>query len=151
MGRPDAYRGVRSRISRSFPESGTGGSKNVKVSIQGTNWLFDGNVLYPGSSAEGLLTNARMVNSVFEDDRETVPEILGRFESDANTDRFISRIPDYAPHGIAAFTISLQGGAPNYEGAVNSAFNVDGTLRGGYLARVARVIEAADTMVARSF
>jgi len=120
----------------------------VKVSIQGTNWLFDGNVLYPGSSAEGLLTNVRMVNSVFEDDRETVPEILGRFESDANTDRFISRIPDYAPHGIAAFTISLQGGAPNYEGAVNSAFNVDGALRGGYLARV---IEAADTMVARSF
>lgn len=74
----------------------------MKVSIEGTNWLFDGNVLDPGSPVEGLLTNVRMVNSVFEDDRETVPEILGRFESDANTDRFISRIPDYAAHGIAA-------------------------------------------------
>lgn len=116
----------------------------MRISIDGERWLFDGEVIHPGSPAEGLLTNVRMVNSVFEDDRADMPEILGAFDPDANTDRFIARIPDYVAHGIRAFTLSLQGGAPNYEGAVNSAFNADGSLRDGYLKRVARVIEAAD-------
>jgi hypothetical protein len=43
-----------------------------------------------------------------------------------------------------AFTINLQGGMPGHEGAVNSAFRPDGSLKNEYLARVARVIEAAD-------
>jgi hypothetical protein len=33
---------------------------------------------------------------------------------------------------------------PGYEGAVNSAFNPDGTLRDSYMSRVRRVIEACD-------
>jgi hypothetical protein len=33
---------------------------------------------------------------------------------------------------------------PGYEGAVNSAFNPDGSLRPHYLQRVRRVIEACD-------
>ena len=47
-------------------------------------------------------------------------------------------------HGVNAFTLSLQGGMPGYEGALNSAFEPDGSLRESYLARVARVIEACD-------
>jgi hypothetical protein len=47
-------------------------------------------------------------------------------------------------HGVRAFTINLQGGMPGYEGAVNSAFDADGTLRPAYLRRVRRVIEACD-------
>ena len=43
-----------------------------------------------------------------------------------------------------AFTICLQGGMPGYEGAVNSAFEPDGSLRPAYLARVERVIRACD-------
>src|SRR5262249_53419372 len=53
-------------------------------------------------------------------------------------------IPDYAAHGVRAFTLCLQGGFPGYEGAVNSAFQPDGALRESYLMRVGRVIEACD-------
>jgi hypothetical protein len=82
--------------------------------------------------------NVRMVNAVFEDRNKS------DFDPESNTDRFIARIPDYAAHGVNAFTICLQGGMPGYEGAVNSAFEPDGTLRPGYLARVERVIRACD-------
>ena len=51
---------------------------------------------------------------------------------------------DYLSHGVRAFTINLQGGMPGYEGAQNSAFDADGTLRDAYLQRVRRVIEACD-------
>ena len=47
-------------------------------------------------------------------------------------------------HGVRAFTLCLQGGSCGYEGAVNSAFNPDGSLRETYLKRVRRVIEACD-------
>ncbi len=82
--------------------------------------------------------NVRMVNSVFEDLHK--PD----FDPEANTNRFLSHLPDYAAHGVAAFTICLQGGRPRYEGALNSAFARDGSLRESYLARVRRVIEACD-------
>jgi hypothetical protein len=45
---------------------------------------------------------------------------------------------------VRAFTICLQGGFPGYEGAVNSAFRPDGSLRDSYLARARRVIETCD-------
>ena len=82
--------------------------------------------------------NVRMVNATFED--------LNRsdFDSDANTTRFITSIADYRDHGVNAFTLCLQGGMPGYEGALNSAFEPDGSLRERYLARVERVIRACD-------
>jgi hypothetical protein len=95
-------------------------------------------VTYPGAKAEGLLLNVRMVNAVFEDTKRPA------FDAEANTDEFLSQLPSYVSHGVRAFTICLQGGMPGYEGAVNSAFNPDGTLRDGYLKRVRRVIEACD-------
>ncbi|MGQ0636438.1 MAG: serine hydrolase domain-containing protein [Planctomycetaceae bacterium] len=110
----------------------------TRVSISGGRWMINGQLTYPGSPAEGLLMNVRMVNAVFQD--------AGRpgFDAEANTDEFIQQIPDYVAHGVRAFTICLQGGMPGYEGAVNSAFNSDGSLRDVYLRRVARVIEACD-------
>jgi len=116
----------------------------MHISIDGATWLFDARPLHPDSPAEGLLINVRMVNSVFEDDRPDLPQVLAGFQADANTDQFIARMPDYVAHGVDAFTISLQGGTPGYEGAVNSAFNANGTLRDAYLKRVSRVIHAAD-------
>ena len=82
--------------------------------------------------------NVRMVNAVFEDRKR--PE----FDAEANTTKFIERLPDYAAHGVRAVTLCLQGGMPGYEGAVNSAFEPDGTLRPAYLARVERAIRACD-------
>ena len=110
----------------------------TRVSIRGGRWFLNDEVTYRGTKAEGLLMNVRMVNAVFED--RNCPE----FDPDANTNEFITEIPDYATHGVRAFTICLQGGSTGYEGAVNSAFNSDGSLRDSYLQRVRRVIEACD-------
>ena len=114
------------------------------VEIQGDQWLINGELVLKGSPAEGLLMNVRMVNAVFEDLGPSIEKWSPGFDPEANTTEFIEKMPDYYAHGIRAFTISLQGGMPGYEGAVNSAFNADGSLREGYLDRVARVIHAAD-------
>lgn len=117
----------------------------TEVSIAGEQWLINGQAILIGSPAEGLLVNVRVVNAVFEDNSLAAQEHLPKdFTPDENTARFISKIPDYFNHGIRAFTISLQGGMPGYEGAVNTAFNADGSLKDEYLDRVARVITAAD-------
>jgi hypothetical protein len=110
----------------------------TRISIVNGRWHIDGEATYHGTKAEGLLLNARMVNTVFEDLKR--PD----FDAEANTDEFITQIPDYVAHGVRAFTLNLQGGMPGYEGAVNSAFQADGSLRDSYLHRVRRVIEACD-------
>ncbi|MQY63804.1 MAG: hypothetical protein GH143_05820, partial [Calditrichaeota bacterium] len=103
------------------------------ISLSDGRWYINGGVTYPGTPVEGLLLNVRMVNSTFEDAAK--PE----FDIDENTDRFIASIPEYVAAGIWAFTLNLQGGMPGYEGAVNSAFNPDGSLQPPYLDRVERV------------
>jgi CubicO group peptidase (beta-lactamase class C family) len=112
---------------------------HTRIALDHGRWVLNDRPTNPGCAAEGLLMNVRMVNAVFED-RTKHPE----FDPDANTARFISRIPDYSAHGMNAFTICLQGGMPGYEGAANSAFEPDGSLRPAYLARVERVIRACD-------
>lgn len=108
----------------------------ARLSLQDGRWLINDRPTNAGSAAEGLLMNVRMVNAVFED--RARPD----FDPEANTARFLARLPDYATAGVNAFTICLQGGMPGYEGAVNSAFEPDGSLRPAYLARVERVIRA---------
>ncbi len=108
------------------------------VSINKTQWQINGVTTYPGSPAEALLMNVRMVNSTFEDRKRK------DFESDENTNRFISKIPEYNSYGVRAFTLNLQGGFPGYEGAINSAFRPDGTLRQNYVSRIQRVIDVCD-------
>jgi hypothetical protein len=119
----------------------------TQVAIDGDRWLINGRPTYPGYPAEGLLMNIRMVNAVFEDDRprnEWPPRLPPDFDPDANTDAFIAMLPEYVAYGVLGFTINLQGGLPDYEGAHNSAFDSDGSLRPEYLARVERLIRAAD-------
>lgn len=118
--------------------SGPEGSMRTCVSIKDTRWYLDGRLTYPAAQAEGLLMNVRMVNVVFEDRKRS------DFDAEKNTDGFIAAIPEYAAQGVRAFTVNLQGGFPGYEGAVNSAFNPDGSLRKGYLQRVKRVIHTCD-------
>ena len=110
----------------------------TKISIQNTSWYLNNQITYPGAPAEGLLMNVRMVNATFEDRNRT------DFDPTANTNTFIGHIPNYYDHGIRAFTLCLQGGMPDYEGALNSAFNPDGSLRQDDLNRVASVIHACD-------
>ena len=108
------------------------------VSIDKTQWRINDEITYPGTPAEGLLMNVRMVNSTFEDSKRT------DFDSDQNTARFISKIPEYKSYGVRAFTLNLQGGFPSYEGAVNSAFRSNGALRKSYMSRIRRVINVCD-------
>lgn len=118
---------------------------NTTVSIEGRNWMIDGVPMLNGSPAEGLLVNVRMVNAVFEDSGPVASDHLPPdFDPDKNTLQFIEKIPDYYAHGVRGFTVSLQGGLPGYEGAVNTAFHADGSLKEQYLARVERVVRAAD-------
>lgn len=111
---------------------------STRVSIDGSHWFINGRITCQGSQAEGLLPNVRMVNATFEDRNR--PD----FDPETSTEEFIERIPDYVAHGVRAFTLNLQGGMPGYEGALNSAFRADGSLRDSYLQRVRRVIEACD-------
>ena len=106
------------------------------IAIAGDQWLIDGEITYSGTRCEGLLMNARMVNCTFEDTHRM------DFDPDTNTTRFIEMISQYRDYGVRAFTLCLQGGMPGYEGAVNSAFNRDGSLRADYMARLERVVEA---------
>jgi len=108
------------------------------ISIQGNKWYIDQALTYPNSRAEGLLMNVRMVNAVFEDRNRD------DFDPEENSGRFIAHIPDYVAHGIRAFTLCLQGGFPGYEGALNSAFEPNGSLRPTYMDRVLRVIKESD-------
>ena len=110
----------------------------TRVSIRNGRWHLNDAITYRGAPAEGLLMNVRMVNAVFED--------LNRsdFDPEANADEFIAHVPEYVAQGVRAFTLCLQGGMPGYEGALNSAFRPDGSLRESYLRRVQRVIEACD-------
>jgi CubicO group peptidase (beta-lactamase class C family) len=117
---------------------GRSAAARTRVSIRDGRWYINDAATYSGTAAEGLLMNVRMVNAVFED--RSRPD----FDPEENTARFITRIPEYVTAGIRAFTISLQGGSPGYEGAVNSAFNPDGSLRDDYMKRVRRTIEACD-------
>lgn len=109
----------------------------TRVSISRTIWRINGRPTCVGTAAEGLLMNVRMVNAVFEDAKRPA------FDPAKNTAAFIARIPEYAT-AVRAFSICLQGGMSGYEGAVNSAFNPDGSLRESYMRRVADVIEACD-------
>lgn len=120
-----------SALGESFPRT--------RVTLDHGRWLINGRPTNPRSPAEGLLMNVRMVNAVFEDRAKRRD-----FDAATNTSRFIDRIPEYAAHGVNAFTICLQGGMPGYEGALNSAFEPDGTLRPDYMERVERVLRACD-------
>jgi CubicO group peptidase (beta-lactamase class C family) len=112
--------------------------RRMHVTVKKDQWFLNDVVTYRGAKAEGRLMNVRMVNAVFEDTKRH------EFDPGANTERFVKRVPEYVRHGVRAFTINLQGGVPGYEGAVNSAFDAEGNLRGAYLRRVRRVIEACD-------
>jgi hypothetical protein len=112
----------------------------TRLAIDGPRFRLNGKLTYPGQPPEGMLLNVRMVNSVFEDDGRP------QFDPESNTGEFLGRMSEYVAQGVRAFTVSLQGGYPGYNGARNSAFRSDGSLDGTYLARVARVIERADAL-----
>src|SRR3546814_5770428 len=87
-----------------------------------------------------------MVNAFFEDDRPVEEKPEWDLDPERNTDLLIAQMSSYIAQGVRGFTIGLQGGFPGYEGAVNSAFPTDGSLREKYMDRAGRVIRAADEL-----
>src|SRR6186997_3155809 len=67
------------------------------VSIVDGKWRIDGRNTYPGTPAEGLLMNVRMVNCTFEDSNPATRP--SGFDPEPNTSAFIARIPDYVARG----------------------------------------------------
>ena len=88
----------------------------TRVTVDGTRFRINGAVTYRGKPAEGQLMNVRMVHAVFEDTNR--PE----FDPAANTQEFVSRMPEYVSLGVRAFTVGLQGAWPGYPGFINTAF-----------------------------
>ena len=121
-----------------------GGDTKTIVTVKGDKWFLNDRIINEGALAEGLLMNVRMINSVFEDRGDKLPAEFSDFNPESNTNSFVSKIPDYMASGVNGFTIGLQGGMPGYEGAINSAFEADGTLRPEYMQRVERIIKAVD-------
>jgi hypothetical protein len=143
----------------------------TSVSIQGTDFLINGEITYKGrtnveldsggtANLEGLLLNARMINAVFDDDNGATrsnwkypsgPEEA--WNPDRHTAEFVAMLPAYRERGLLMVTVGLQGGnpasglAPGNGGTpswVVSAFNPDGSLKQAWMDRLATVIEAAD-------
>ena len=131
----------------------------TEIQIDGQKFLINGEPTYAGidhqgRSVEGLLFNSRMVQAIFDDENpDTVPNWAypdtGVWDPDRNTDEFCAMLPEYRHYGLLGVTVGLQGGGAIYlpeiyEHYVNSAFRPDGTLKPAYLARLERVLHAAD-------
>ncbi|HEX2027141.1 MAG TPA: hypothetical protein VHF25_04000 [Nitriliruptorales bacterium] len=134
---------------------GAGATTFPSVSIAGTEFLVDGEVTYPGTAAQGLLLNARMVNAAFDDEnpatvgRWAYPD-TGRWDADRNVREFVTALPSYAAHGLQAVTINMQGGNPvpgcscrASHDWITTAFTTNGSLKAAWLERLDLAIRAA--------
>jgi hypothetical protein len=130
------------------------------VSIVGDEFYLNGQPTYAGRiwqghKVEGLLLNSRMVQGVFDDlnpatvSRWAYPD-TGKWDAGRNTREFIAAMPEWRRHGLLAFTINLQGGAPigyaKEQPWYNSAISPDGSLRPDYMDRLARILDRADEL-----
>jgi hypothetical protein len=108
--------------------------------------------------AQGKLMNIRLANALFLD--EWMHERA--FDPEFNTDAVIQALDFYKSHGVLMINVSLQGAQAGYDKSVNgidrenayrlgpgrgayvSAFQPDGSLKPDWLARLERLLRAAD-------
>lgn len=122
------------------------------VSIQGTHFLINGQITYPGKIVQGELLNSRMIQGLFDDEN---PQTVNRWaypdthvwDPQRNTNELIAALPSYARNGLRMITVGLQGGCPNC-GRINgknitTAFRADGSLKPAWLNRLDQLIRAA--------
>jgi hypothetical protein len=128
------------------------------IEIRDEDFWVDGVPTYAGRAwrgqrIEGLLLNARMVQATFDDlnhatrGRWAYPD-TGQWDAERNVREFVTMLPTYHRHGLAAVTVNFQGGSPEgysrEQPWENSAFAPDGALRAEYAERMRQVIDAAD-------
>jgi hypothetical protein len=127
------------------------------VGIDGRLFEINGRVTYPRTAVRGLLLNSRMMNAVYDDENPDTtwqweyPD-TGQWDPERNTNEFVQRLPRYAEHGLNMVTVGLQGGNPDplrsETGSIHTevvtAFESDGSLKPDWMARLDRIIHAAD-------
>ncbi len=132
--------------------------QKTAVSIVGRDFHINGKPTYEGRSweghrVEGLLLNARLVQSIYDDlNPETVQRWAypdtGKWDPERNVREFIAALPEWKKHGLLAIATNLQGGSPEgYSKAQNwetGAFTPAGELRPAFMQRMKRVLDAAD-------
>ena len=152
--------GIAMQIDAGEPPQPASAVSITNVSIAGDRFLINGKPTYEGRTwhgkrIEGLLMNSRMVQGTFDDLNPTTAKKwaypdTGRWDAERNTAEFIAAMPSWRAHGLLAFTINLQGGSPEgYSRSqpwINSAIAPDGSLRPAYMARLSRIINAADRL-----
>jgi hypothetical protein len=134
-------------------------SRKTTVSIDGEAFCIDGEPTYAGRSwrgmkIEGLLLNSRMVQGIFDDLNDETRHLWdypdGPWDPDRNTAEFVAAMADWRAAGLASFTINIQGGSPQgyskHQPWHNSGFAGDGSLRPEYMARLERILDAADDL-----
>lgn len=127
------------------------------VTIEDDSFCINGEPTYKGRtwngvSVEGLLMNSRMVQGIFDDLNPETASLFcypdtKKWDAERNTTEFIQAMDSWRAHGLLAFTLNLQGGSPFGYGnkpVINSAFDEQGGLRPDYLARLERILDAAD-------
>lgn len=131
----------------------------VTVTIVGEQFLLDGKPTYADTphanpKALGMLLNTRMVQALFADENPETRHLWRypdgtEFDPERNTNEFIAALPLYKAHGVIAFTINLQCGAPKRDQITGnqpwhvSGFNPDGSLKPAWLNRLKRILDAA--------
>jgi hypothetical protein len=127
----------------------------AQVDFQGRDVYYNGTILNPGSPAEGLMMNARMIQAAVEEyggARAKWAYPNEPFSAHRNVTEFIDHLDDYAAKGLNMVTVGMQGGHPRFKCGDSSGsakrnfsmFTSDGTLRADAKARLANLIEAAE-------
>jgi hypothetical protein len=134
------------------------------VSIAEGRFLVDGRPTHAGRrfrghAVEGLLLNARMANAIFDDLNPETRHLWaypdGPWDAGRNLAELLAAMPSWRGAGLDAITVSLQGGSPiagahrRYGRGVpqpwmSSAIAPDGALRPDFMARLGRLLDAAD-------
>ena len=128
----------------------------TKLTIDGTRFFINGRPTYSEldrcpAGLQGLLMNARMIQGVFDDRAD--PRRFDRFgrifDPGRNTDGLCAALPAWYAAGLRAITVGFQGGGPCFtmDNATieNNPYSPDGGhMDPGYLARMDRIIRAAD-------
>ncbi|MHC4294313.1 MAG: hypothetical protein ACYSTL_01875 [Planctomycetota bacterium] len=133
--------------------------RNTTVSIEGDAFYINGQPTYAGRTykgmkVEGLLLNARMVQGIFDDLNPETRHLWdypdGPWDADRNTQGFVDAMDEWRRHGLAGFTLNLQGGSPygysKTQKWCNSAFAPGGDLRNDYFRRLGKILDKADEL-----
>ena len=135
------------------PAGGVAAMTSTQLTITGANVVINGQLTHLGTASQGLLTNSRMINGIFDDanpatrSRWAYPD-SGVWDANRNTDELIAMLPTYRADGLDAITVGMQGGLPVTDRSIPqtwsvSGFNPDGSLNPDWMSRLDRLVTAA--------